>query len=95
MKLVNLQFIPETEVDVKGSKQKSPHQIDYTASHFIAKILYERINKENPELEYRVANDLYTTGKTNLNNQDAEYIKAVIVSLSIDNELKGQILERF
>ena len=83
--MINLNFIPK-------NRQGQPHVIDITCAVFIASQLDARISKENPTLEARIANELYTTGTCQLTQEEAIYLTAIIQNMDIDNLLKGQIL---
>lgn len=95
MKTINLNFVPKTKVKVHGVDVEVPHIIDYNASLFIGEIISQRVSVADPSLEYRVAQALLTEGEVELTQDEFDYIKSIIVSLPLDNEMKGQILERF
>lgn len=93
---IELNFTPTTTViDGNGNPAQVPYIIDYNASLFIGEIILKRVSVADPSLEYRVAQALLTEGEVELTQEEFDYIKSIIVSLPLDNEMKGQILERF
>lgn len=92
MKQINLDFIP---VNRKGE----PHVIDYPVGQFLMQELDRRVNKERPELEASIADQLAVDNTflidDSAENNDLNYLYAIVQNLQIDNLLKGQILNEF
>jgi hypothetical protein len=86
----NLNIQPTITVD--GIIQ--PYAISYPLSGLLAEHLEQRINTVNPELEARAAEELRTTGEVELTEEERVYIHDVVVSLPIENLLKGKILKQ-
>jgi hypothetical protein len=82
-----------TVTDANGQPQQVPHLFDMLASQYIAEQLMARVNTDNPELDYRIANELKSTNCVDLNEQELEYLISIITSLQVDNLYKGQLLE--
>jgi hypothetical protein len=85
----NLNIQPTITVDGKVQ----PYAINYPLSGLLAEHLEQRINTVNPELEARAAEELRATGEVELTEEERVYIHDVVVSLPIENLLKGKILK--
>jgi hypothetical protein len=72
-------------------KNGIPYLTAEKASTYISDILYNRISSDNPLLESRVAEELATTSKTTLTEEERVYILNIIIHLQIDNYAKGKL----
>lgn len=73
------------------TKDSAPYGTSQSAATYLIDILQTRVTSSKPLLEYRVANDLLSSGKTELNEPERQHILEVILALDIDNYFKGQL----
>lgn len=87
-------FKPTTKViDANGVEQVVPHLFDMIASDYLAEQLLAKVNTENPELDYRIANELKEKVNVELTEIEVDYLRSFINLLQVDNLYKGQLLD--
>lgn len=74
-------------------KNGSPYGTVDTAALYIADMLQNRTTSDKPILEYRISNELITTGETGLAQSERDHLILVLSFLQIDNYFKGELMK--
>lgn len=74
-------------------KNGSPYGTTDTAALYIADVLQNRTTSDKPILEYRISNELLSTGETDLTQIERDHLVSVLSFLQIDNYFKGELMK--